>query len=216
MPLQDTGGLLTPFLSEVFASTSANLLSLFCSLDWLHCMLKESSAFLDLSPLLPTRLTWSAWSPSSGQLCTSLISHGAEAVHLEICIICRCKLWRGSASLHEVFSFANCSASHFPAPHTRQFRKKFHIVRWCLLENRYWCFPTIPSPATHVSARLTPLFLQYFITDVALNVRGSKIHPCFVVGSWSSHLIPVLDSYSSITYYVPGMLPEAGTAAVNF
>lgn len=147
-------------LSTAFASADTSLLSLFCSLNLLKCMLKDSSIYLLRAQSLPVPQDWhNRHAPFCRRFCTSFISNQGRSHALRNLHMCKYKLWLGSKSLHKVL-FAKCSASHFLASsQTRTFWRESHVL-WTASTWFVWrgtdlsALPSIFSSATP-SQRLT-------------------------------------------------------------
>lgn len=73
-------------LSAAFASTDISLLPLFCSLNLLKCVLKDSSTFFDLRACLSHKTDTIGTLPSEGSSAPHSLVIRAEAMHWEICI----------------------------------------------------------------------------------------------------------------------------------
>lgn len=185
-------------LSPAFASTDTSLLSLFCSLNLLKCMLKDSSAFFDLRACPSHKTDTVGTLPSAGSSAPHSLVIRAEAMHSEICI---------SANVNYDWALSLSTRYYLLSV--------VHPIFWLLHrlesfeENPMYCGLLAPglcggeqtsvlcpgsSPQPHLLGGLPPCVLLYFITNTALSVGASQTCHCFVAGSRSSPFIPLLDS----------------------
>lgn len=148
-------------LSPAFASTDTSLLSLFCSLNLLKCMLKDSSAFFDLRACPSHKTDTVGTLPSAGSSAPHSLVIRAEAMHSEICISANVNYdWALSLSTR-YYLLSVVHPIFMASSQTRKFWRESHVL-WAAGTWFVWrgadlsAFPRIFSSATP-SRRVTSL-----------------------------------------------------------